>query len=362
MSLSVKKHLYQKLSNLRRLEKLDRLFSEAKTMLIVLQDYPDPDAIAAASAFRLLAKALGGVSCTLSHGGGIGRAENRALVQYLALNLRHFNQLDPKRFDLIALLDTQPGTGNNALPATVVPQIVIDHHPIQRQTRRAGYTDIRSHYGSTSTILFEYLQLAGIEPDVPLATGLLYGIRSDTQDLGREATKADIDAYLKLYPKANKRILSRIEHATVPRHYFQVFSIALQNARVYGTAVICFLPSVDPPDALGELADLLLRWDQASWVLCYGIHGNQLLFSLRSSDINAEAGTIMKRTVATEGTGGGHNTFAGGQIPLDTVDTQEKLDSLKACVEERFLRSIRQSNATAEPLLGNATPADIDPE
>ncbi|NQU44025.1 bifunctional oligoribonuclease/PAP phosphatase NrnA, partial [bacterium] len=83
-----------------------------------MQNYPDPDALASAAALREFAKAEG-ISSTLTSGGVVGRAENRALLRYLRLPLRHMNKLDFSKFDAVALVDSQPDTGNKSLPVVV---------------------------------------------------------------------------------------------------------------------------------------------------------------------------------------------------------------------------------------------------
>ena len=57
------------------------------SLVIVMQDNPDPDSIAAAVALRKLANATAGLKCSIAHGGTVGRGENRTLVKYLNLNL-----------------------------------------------------------------------------------------------------------------------------------------------------------------------------------------------------------------------------------------------------------------------------------
>ncbi len=333
-----------------RLEKLTPLLVSARHMAIVLQDYPDPDALAAGAALRELGNRIGDVACTFAHGGAVGRAENKALVRYLGLNLRSCADLDFERFDLVAMVDTQPGTGNNALPGDIVPDLVFDHHPIRRRTRSAGFTDVRSRYGAASTILFEYLTAAGIALDIPLATALVYGIRSDTQDLGREAIQADIDAHLQLYPMANKRMLSRIEHATVPRDYFLILGRALTNAVMAGNCVWSDLGEMDNPDMIAEVADLLQRNETTEWTLCFGVHRGDLLLSLRSSEPNADAGKLARRLVGRRGTGGGHSAFAGGQIPLKTgADSEAR--QLAETVVLRFVRAVGATGVTPYPLV-----------
>ncbi len=333
-----------------KLQKLTELLTGKAYLLVVVQDSPDPDSLAAAVALRRLAKIQANVQCSIAYGGTVGRGENRALVKYLSLNLRPCAEVDFGKFDLIAMVDTQPGTGNNSLPDTILPDIVIDHHPIRRQTRMVPFTDIRSEYGATSTILVEYLIEAGITPDTPLATALLYGIRSDTQDLGREAGRADVEAIQFLYPFANKRMLSVIQRGKVPRVYYQMLADALRNARVQGSAIFTELGDVDNPDMIAEVADLLLREDETLWTMCTGYWHDKLLISIRTSEESNLAERVIKRMVSRRGTGGGHLTYAGGQIPL-TKGTKKERDELESHVLRKFLNAIGAGDGQGTPLV-----------
>jgi len=326
------------------LTRLKRVLKGRGTLLIVLQDNPDPDAVGAAVALRELANRLGGLQCSIAHGGTIGRAENRALVRYLGLNLRPLEELDVSRFDLIAMVDTQPGTGNNSLPGAVQPDIVVDHHRLRRRTRAVTFTDVRARIGATSTILWEYLRQAEIRPAVPLATALLYGIRSDTQDLGRDTTSADIEALEQLYPLANKRMLSRIQLGQVPTAYFQMLADALAAAVVYGRCVVTVLGDVDNPDMIGEVADLLLRHEEVDWTLCWGYHDGAARVSLRTEDPAGRADEVMRRLVARLGTGGGHAAMAGGQVPLGE-GTRERRGKIEQTLRKRFLGALGLADA-----------------
>lgn len=333
-----------------KLQKLTELFVGKAYLLIIIQDNPDPDCIAAAVALRKLANSLANLQCSIACGGTVGRGENRALVKYLGLNLRACGEIDFGKFDLVATVDTQPGTGNNSLPKEVLCHVVIDHHPIRRMTRTSPFTDIRSGYGSTSTIFVEYLIEAGITPETPLATALLYGIRSDTQDLGREATRADIEAIEFLYPFANKRMLSVIQRGRVPRVYYQMLADALRNARVQGPAVITELGEIDNPDMIAEVADLLLREDETTWTMCTGVWNEKILVSIRTSEENKLAAKVMKRMVFRKGTGGGHLTYAGGQIPLKK-GTKIERQELERHIEQKFLKAIGADAAPSVSLV-----------
>jgi len=322
-----------------RLEKLSAVLDGAKSMLIVMQNSPDPDAIAAAAALREIANERHGIACSVAHAGTVGRAENQELVRYLGMNVRALGELEHERFDRLGMVDAQPGAGNVTFDPTVRLDVVIDHHPIRRETRSARFTDIRRRYGATSTILYEYLREAGIEVPTPLATALVYGIRSDTQDLGRESTRADIDAFLDLYPLANAKVLGRIVSAPLPRSYFSKLRRAIDNATTYGNRVVSYLGRLESPEMVAEAADLLLRIEGMRWSICIGQIGDWIHLSLRTIERDADAGKVARNLGGRRGFGGGHQSLAAAQIPLpEEVSTGREIQRFVRSLVRRFLK------------------------
>jgi nanoRNase/pAp phosphatase (c-di-AMP/oligoRNAs hydrolase) len=333
-----------------KLQQIKEVFKDHKTMLIAIQDNPDPDAIASAVALRRLANTLAGVQCSIAHGGTVGRAENLALVKYLNLNLRPLDQIDMSQFELFAMVDTQPGTGNNSLPVQVEPDIVIDHHACRELTRHCRFTDVRSKYGATATIMLEYLNAVQFVPETPLATAMLYAIRSDTQELGRDTTKADMEAFTQLYAMANKRKLGEIQRGKVSRDYYQMLADGLKNATVYANAIVTNLGTIENPDMIAEVADMLLRDDQTDWIMVFGYYKSVMMISLRTYQDGARADRVIHHIVARKGTGGGHSSYAGGQIPLPE-DTQKAKKQLEKTVLNRFLKHAVKTSNTKHPLI-----------
>jgi nanoRNase/pAp phosphatase (c-di-AMP/oligoRNAs hydrolase) len=319
-----------------QLARLRHLVKGRSRALVLLQNNPDPDAIASAAALRLLLKEIAGVEVTVAHSGVVGRAENRSMLRYLGCTLRQARDTPFDKFDLIAMVDSQPGFGNNPVDTPADADIVIDHH--ERASRMTGVAlaDIRPKYGSTSTILAEYLEAAGITPPTPLATALVYGIQSDTQDFGRATSDADIAAFTRLYPLANKRLLSRIENEQEPREYFTSVSRALRDARTYGNVAICWLGRMINPDMTGEIADLLVRLDEADWALCQGLHKGTLYLSLRTEVRDGGADEVMSKIVAELGSGGGHEMLAGGQVTIER-DKFATANQIRKQIERNFL-------------------------
>ena len=132
-------------------------------------------------------------------------------------------------------------------------------------------------------------------------------------------------------------MLSEIQRGSVHRDYFCMLATALEQARVYERCTLTSLDEITNCDMISEVADLLLRDEEVSWTLCYGFCGEKMWLSLRTSEANQQAGQVMRRLVARRGTGGGHETMAGGQIPLKKKTKAERIHLEKA-IREKFLK------------------------
>jgi len=339
-------------NNQTRLEKLQELTRGKRKVLIVTHNHPDPDALAAAFALKYLFQSKWKVGSIIASSGVIGRAENRAMIRQLKIDLRPLSEINLKNFSRIALVDTQPGAGNNSLPKSIIPDIVIDHHvPIRAKTRLAQYYDIRTDYGSTSTILAEYLRDAGIEEvDRKVATALLYGVRSDTRDLGRGVSAKDVDACMYFYQRVLFRLLSQIEHPEVPRDYLSVLEKAIRNARIYRDVVTLNLGHVEHLEIIAEMADLMVRTEGVKWVLSLGEFVGDVYFSLRTKKRRGSADRIAQKMVAGLGTGGGHEMMAGGKTPSNE-NPRHSHQELTDILVSRFLKALKRKEIKAQNLL-----------
>lgn len=286
-----------------------------RRIFILPHNDPDPDAIASAAGLKALLASCLSRESTVAFQGIVGRAENKALVKFLSSPLVPLERLSIDENDHVILVDTQPDSGNNPLHPGRRVLAVIDHHFARRETD-AGFVDIRSHYGATSTIVTEYLRSAGVTIEASLATALFYGIKTDTRGLARHASKADVRAYFFLQQRVDVDALARIETAQVPVDYFRSLDEALHSARVYDGLVTAFLGAMDYPDLTAEIADLLLRLQDSKWIVCCGVYGDTLFVSVRSRGRLADAQTVVHALVAEDGTAGGHGALAGGQVAL----------------------------------------------
>ena len=160
----------------------------------------------------------------------------------------------------------------------------------------------------------QYLRELNIPLNTSLATALFYAIRSETRDLGREATVAEREAYLFLIPMVDHHLMFRIQQPRLPSEYYEALDRALRMAQVWGDVITVNLGVIAYPDLVAEVADLLLDFEAAQFVLCCGRFGKQIYLSMRTEPSQRRAGALMRQLVGGDGTSGGHGTTAGGRL------------------------------------------------
>jgi nanoRNase/pAp phosphatase (c-di-AMP/oligoRNAs hydrolase) len=342
-----------------RLEKLGRIVQNKK-VLILTHNNPDPDAISAGWALGYILRKKFRAACQLVYGGLIARAENRAMVRLLNIDIKPIDSVNFHDFEVFALVDTQPRAGNNSLPNHIRPSIIIDHHGARKSSQGVEFSDIRLHYGSSATILTEYLMQAGLAISKTMATALYYGIKTDTQNLGRHATEGDYNAAIALYPKVQLKILSRIEYPDLPRDYFIDFDRGLHHAKIYGRGIFCDLKFLTNTDMVALMADFFLRFSGISWSFVMGTNDSRIIFSLRTKHMHQNTGQMARRMVKGLGSAGGHGRTGGGQIPIHGFSS-EKAEKMRQAIRKRFLKLVRQEKAAEQRLLPAATILPLPP-
>jgi len=316
--------------------------------LIHLQHNPDPDALASAMALRVLLHRLLGVEPPLAYTGRVGRAENRAMLRALNIQIIPSFKIDYDDHDLLIVVDTHPGAGTCKLPEGRVPDVVVDHHPGMEAMPGVAFPYHDPAFGSTSTMVGTLFLENGIPMDTRVATALTYGIRTDTQDLARGATEADERVYEWVYALADKQVLARIERARVSREYFVVLERGLRRALISDFALTTWLGHIEHSDMVAEVADLLFRLEGMRWVMVAGHTGPMMFASIRSvGSVGAvEAGTVAREI--SDGRGGGHPTYAACQIhmPQDGPPPDACYERLR----DRFLDLLGAKQSLTQPL------------
>ncbi len=330
----------------RRLQRLLNACRDRQRLVILTHNDPDPDALASAWALQTLLNARLDSHASIVYGGIIGRAENRALVSSLEMQLSQVDKISWDGVDAVALIDTQIGASNHARPPQLPIVAVFDHHQFRRSPQRARYRDVRPGYGATSTILTEYLVAAEMQPPSQLATALFYGIKTDTRGLARDACDCDAWAYMVLLGLMDPKLLAKIEQARVPRSYFKAFNDTLARTVLYDDVALASLGPMERPDMAAEMADILARLEGTDWVICWGRYNSHVVMAVRTSVPQANAARMVRQVVGEMGSTGGHAHMAGGRIPYGNDP-----DRVEEELRKRFLRELNVAAATAQPLI-----------
>jgi len=309
-----------------KVQELLDLVRPCRRALLLTHDNPDPDSLASAWALGQLLEERAGLDVTVAYGGLIGRAENRAMVRHLRIPAQPVHRFQAEDFDVLGLVDTQPGIGNHSLPKQDLPVICIDHHPVRDNLGTSAFSDIGGDCGATSTLLVNYLRAAGVVPRPAVATALFYGIKSDTRDLGREVSPLDVDAYRFLIPLTDMPLVSAIEHPQLPREYFAVLAGALRRVRLHGNVAAVDLGKVYVPELVPEIADKLMAIEGVKWSMAAGDHDGQLYVSLRVNDKRMRSVTILRERVEKLncGSAGGHGSMAGARLSLEKLGKNQE--------------------------------------
>jgi len=308
-----------------RIEELSAALERAATatgrrkVAVLTHRNPDPDAMGACVGMRVLLRALG-YEAEAHTMGRIYRAENLAMMRELEFGFLPYDALDTDSICGAVLVDTQPGFGHTIVPDGVEVLAVFDHH--QGSGREAAnrppvaFEDVRLDMGATSSIVYAYLEAAGVDLDTNTATSLFCGVRYDTGDLSVDATDLDEEAYFHCLRRADRTALASIGRPRLPQSYYRELHRALRMARRFGPAVVGLLGPVENPESVAELADFFVRMHGCEWALVGGVYEGEYYLSLRTRLGGREAYAILAELLDGEGSFGGHGRIAGGRVAL----------------------------------------------
>jgi len=305
--------------------------------VIVLQSFPDPDAISSALAHAMICERFD-IVCDIAYDGMVSHHENVALVELLNIPLVRIcgsngNDTDLTRYQGSVFVDNQGTTSGltDRLTQSNVPVFaIVDHHELQNIIT-AEFTDIRNA-NATATIYTEYLQagLLPLETGNPeherLATALMHGIRSETGGLAR-ADRDDFLATAYLAEYVDEETLDAILTVERSRKSMDAIKTAL-DARVvhdnYSIAGVGYVRYEDR-DAIPQAADFLLTEENVHTAIVYGIvrkpgEREIIIGSMRTRKATLNPDAFLKDALggAEKGRyyGGGRREAGGFEIPV----------------------------------------------
>jgi nanoRNase/pAp phosphatase (c-di-AMP/oligoRNAs hydrolase) len=303
--------------------------------IIVLQEFPDPDAIACGFAHQIISRHFG-IEADIYYCGRISHQQNIALVKLLGIELIRFeSSRDLKSYDGAVFVDNQ-GTTTGGLAdvlekAGVPAKIIVDHHEPQDRLK-AQYTDIRPKTGAASSIYASYLENGIIELNskekehLHMATALTHGIITDTNGF-INAWEEDFHAAAFLSRYRDRDLLSQIMNQARSRQTMKVIHKALGSREIVEN--FCFAGvgylRADDRDAIPQAADFLLTEENVHTAIVYGIVTGEnwdeaVIGSMRTNRITIDPDQFIKEVFGKDASGqyfGGGKMSAGGfHIPI----------------------------------------------
>jgi nanoRNase/pAp phosphatase (c-di-AMP/oligoRNAs hydrolase) len=215
---------------------------------------------------------------------------------------------------------------------------VIDHH----QDGKLGdsgtlFVDSRPGLGATASILAQYMQELDISVDKAVATGLLYGIRSDTRDFSRNVTPQDLNNAAFLLPLTDSDLLDQIMSPSLSEETLDVLGTAIAHRKIQSGYLFSNVGYVRNRDALPQAADLLISLEGVNTALVYGISDEAIIISARNRDVRLHIGNVLQEAFGNIGDAGGHPSMAAATIPLSYFNLVKSKEDLLSLIMEPLI-------------------------
>ena len=303
--------------------------------VIVLQEFPDPDAIATGFAHQCISSHFE-IKTDILYSGRISHQQNLALVRLLGIELTRFDSsVDLTGYNGAIFVDNQgtsAGAITDALEAKSIPSlIVVDHHEPQDRLS-PQFKDVRRDIGAAATIYAQYLKEGIIELDktnkmhTMVATALTHGIITDTRGFIR-ATPEDFYAAAYLSGYRDSDLLDQIMNQARSKQTMKIIYKALgsrETVESFTISGIGYLRAEDR-DAIPQAADFLITEENVHTAIVYGIVTGEdweesVIGSLRTNRITIDPDQFIKDVFGKDAGGqyfGGGKVSAGGfHIPI----------------------------------------------
>jgi nanoRNase/pAp phosphatase (c-di-AMP/oligoRNAs hydrolase) len=339
--------------------------------LVLLQDFPDPDALSCAWTYQLIAQQYN-IFCDLVYAGALSHQENIALVKLTGLPAKRWNPQTTKEKDLqvyqgCVLIDNQGTTCQlmNLIRQAGIPiTAIVDHHSLQ-EGLQPEFADLRPSTRATATIFTQYLQAgllkldSSISEHVKCATALMHGLRSDTNRL-MQAQEEDFLAAGYLSKFYDAQLLNAVLQTYRSKRVMDVIQRSLTNRSVknnFSIAGVGYLRYEDR-DAIPQAADFLVTEENVHTAVVYGIVHDEdeelevVIGSLRTNKLTLDPDEFIKEAFGQDSQGrffgGGRLTAGGFEIPIgflcgfneNSDFAKRKWDVFDAQIKQKLLRLV----------------------
>jgi nanoRNase/pAp phosphatase (c-di-AMP/oligoRNAs hydrolase) len=282
------------------------VLSDHDAVSILTHPNPDPDAMAAAMGVASLAEQVD-TDATIQFPGQIRHQENRAFRNVLEVDLDPIDRAEDLESRQVVLVDHNEPRGFSG-SETVRPVAVVDHHP--GDGRGEAFTDVRTEYGACSSVIAEYFEDLDATPVPPenheseidstyvlpskVATGLFFGILTDTDrfTVGIDATDFAASGYLS--PGVDDGLLDRIANPQVSAETLEIKATAIRERQVQGAFAISDVGEVSNVDAIPQAADELIQLEGVTAAVVYGARAGMARSASRGAPVTTASTWVVR--------------------------------------------------------------------
>ena len=315
------------------------------SVAVLMHSDPDPDAMASAVAAAEIARQQD-TDTTIYYPGQIQRDENRAVETVLNLQFERIERADEIEESKVVLVDhntTRELKNGDTLDITAV----VDHHPGGGVGEQ--FTDVQTELGACASILTGYFDDLGREADntwiephpedekeqveleqsreegwlpASIATGLVYGIQSDTRNLTNGCTPVDFEALRYLYEGIDDEKLDRMANPDMNAGTLDTKARAINVRDVRPPFAVSDVGTVSNSEAIPQAADELERLDIITAVVVLGDTDGVIRLAGRSDDDRVHMGKLLDELTQDIplASGGGHARMGGGRISIEHME------------------------------------------
>jgi nanoRNase/pAp phosphatase (c-di-AMP/oligoRNAs hydrolase) len=324
--------------------------ANAPRVTFVSHVQPDPDGLGSMMGLAHLVESCLGKPTRLTRDGHIFRAENRAMVDLLDLDLVPVDDISWLAGEAVVMVDSQPNTGRHSFDTATPIYAVVDHHQTPGDLDDIPFVDVRSGLGATCSMVTGYLMEQELTLPPRLATALMYGIETEINGYPRDATPLDDSAVQFLYPIADKDLLAKIRFAPLPQAYFECVLQAMQSSFIYERLIISWVNELAAPEMAAQVVDFMIRLEEIEWAICAGVYQDQLILSARTNIARGRAGEILQKVVGKMGRAGGHDRRAGGFIQLPSTSATG-IEQVQGELRRRLLKALHIEECRGQRLM-----------
>lgn len=337
----------------KRLEKFIRIANSAGGLVILITQ-PDPDSLGGAMGLAAILENITGRPVRMCYSGVFGHPQNRSIANMFDLYhrmipIQDFKIGQAERFVLVDSSDLHDVRApKEMLPLD--PCIVVDHHRGELAPEGDDHFFWVEDMGSASTLVVELAVATKTPIDNKLALLLALGIYTDSQALV-SANPRDRDAYGIVTQQVEPHSMAKLIKFALPNSYFETLNYALNNLDQRGGKLLVSAGFLKPEngDDLSTIADYLFRKEGVSLVIVWGLIGNTLRVSARSTDITIPLAHFLQERFGRHAAGAkltpdGHSE-GGGSIILElgllaeVAGAKKELEAwVNACMKELVFR------------------------